>query len=139
VSVCGRSLTEIVGSKSPGGDGYLSVVSVVWWQVEVSATSWSLFQSSPTKCGASLNMIWKPRKWGGPGPLGGGAVAPKTNELCVTDRDAIETHARNGDLAQCTLVCRIRMWLTTLIFCPLFLRIPPLAEYSGAKNICAYC
>jgi len=30
------------------------VVSVVWCQVEVSATSWSLFQRSPTDCGASL-------------------------------------------------------------------------------------
>jgi len=32
----------------------LSVVSVVCCQVEVSATSWSLVQRSPTDCGASL-------------------------------------------------------------------------------------
>jgi hypothetical protein len=31
----------------------MSVVSVVCCQVEVSATGWSLFRSSPTECGAS--------------------------------------------------------------------------------------
>jgi len=35
----------------------LSVVSVVCCQVEVSATSWSLVQRSPTDCGASLHVI----------------------------------------------------------------------------------
>ena len=34
----------------PPGHGYLSVVSVVCCQVEVSATSWSLVQRSPTDC-----------------------------------------------------------------------------------------
>jgi hypothetical protein len=33
------------------------VVSVVCCQVEVSATSWSLVQRSPTDCGASLCVI----------------------------------------------------------------------------------
>jgi hypothetical protein len=37
--------------------GCLSVVSVVCCQVEVSATSWSLIQRSPTDCGASLCVI----------------------------------------------------------------------------------
>ena len=37
--------------------GYLSVVSVGCCQVEVSATSWSLVQSSPTDSGASLCVI----------------------------------------------------------------------------------
>jgi hypothetical protein len=31
----------------------LSLVSVVCWQVEVSATGWSLVQRSPTECGVS--------------------------------------------------------------------------------------
>ena len=35
----GRSPAEIVGSNPTGGHGYLSVVSVVCCQVEVSATS----------------------------------------------------------------------------------------------------
>jgi hypothetical protein len=39
--------------KSHGGHGYLSLVSVVCCQVEVSATSWSLVQRSPTVCGVS--------------------------------------------------------------------------------------
>jgi len=51
-------------------------VSVVCCQVEVSATSWSLVQRSPTDCGASLCVIWK-REWGGHGPL---AVVPETNK-----------------------------------------------------------
>ena len=41
----------------PPGHGGLSVVSVVCCQVEVSATSWSLVQRSPTDCGASLCVI----------------------------------------------------------------------------------
>jgi hypothetical protein len=51
-----------------------AVARVVCCQVEVSATSWSLVQRSPTKCGVSC-VIYKPREWGGPGPLG--AVEPK--------------------------------------------------------------
>jgi hypothetical protein len=34
----------------------------VYCQVEVSATSWSLVQSSPTDCGASLGVITKRRE-----------------------------------------------------------------------------
>jgi hypothetical protein len=41
-------------------------------QVEVSATSWSLIQRSPTDCGASLRVITKPREtrrlWPADGP-----------------------------------------------------------------------
>jgi len=42
---------------NPTGHGYLSVVSVVCCQVEVSTTSWSLVQRSTTVCGASLCVI----------------------------------------------------------------------------------
>jgi len=45
------------GFDSHRGHGYLSVASVVCCQVEVSATSWSLLQRSPTDCGASLCVI----------------------------------------------------------------------------------
>jgi hypothetical protein len=51
--VCGLSLTGIVGSNPARGHEYLSLVSVVCCQVEVSATSWSLVQRSPTECGVS--------------------------------------------------------------------------------------
>jgi hypothetical protein len=51
--VCGRSLTGIVGTNPTGGHGCLSLVSVVCCQVEVSATSWSLVQRSPTERGVS--------------------------------------------------------------------------------------
>jgi hypothetical protein len=46
-------------------------------QVEVSATSWSLVQRSPTDCSASMCVIQKPRELGGPGPLG--TIVPKTS------------------------------------------------------------
>ena len=56
--VCGRFPAEIVGSNPTGrGLGCLSVVSVVYCQVEVSAASWSMVQRSPTDCGASLCVI----------------------------------------------------------------------------------
>ena len=35
------------------GHGSLSVISVVWYQLEVSASGWSLVQGSPTECGVS--------------------------------------------------------------------------------------
>ena len=41
---------------------WMFVVSVVWCQVEVCATDWSLVQRSPTDCGASLCVIKKTRK-----------------------------------------------------------------------------
>jgi len=53
----GCSPAEIVGSNPAEGHGCLSVVSVVCCQVEVSATSRSLVQSSPTDCGVSLCVI----------------------------------------------------------------------------------
>jgi hypothetical protein len=42
--------------KSRLGHGCLSLVSVVCCQVEVSATSWSLVQRSPTECGVSKSV-----------------------------------------------------------------------------------
>ena len=45
------------GFESHRGHGCLCVGSVVCCQVEVSATSWSLVQRSPTDCGASLCVI----------------------------------------------------------------------------------
>ena len=48
-----RSLAGIASSKSAPGHRCLFVVSVVCWQVEVSATCRSLVQRSPTDCGVS--------------------------------------------------------------------------------------
>jgi hypothetical protein len=66
----------------------MSAVSVMRCQVEVSATSWSFVQRSPTACGASLCEIKKPREWGGPGPLGGCRNKNKEliSELLINDR-----------------------------------------------------
>ena len=44
-------------ARIPPGHGSPSVVSVVCCQLEVSATSWSLAERSPTDCGASLCVI----------------------------------------------------------------------------------
>jgi hypothetical protein len=41
------------GFESRRGNGCLSVVSVVCYQVKVSATSWSLVQRRPTECDVS--------------------------------------------------------------------------------------
>ena len=62
-AAAGRWPAEIMGSNPTGGHGYLSVVSVVCCQVEVSATSWSLVQRSPTDCGTSLCVIHKHQEW----------------------------------------------------------------------------
>jgi len=43
---------------------FVSVMSVVCCQVEVSATDLSLVERSPTDCGASLCVNNKPRKRG---------------------------------------------------------------------------
>jgi hypothetical protein len=66
----GSPAARLLGSwiRIPPGHGYLSVVCVLWCQVEVSATSWSLVQRSPTYCGASLCVITKPRERGGHSP-----------------------------------------------------------------------
>ena len=48
-----------LGFESHRGHGYLSVVSVVCCQAEVSATGWSLVQRSPTDCAASSCVIQK--------------------------------------------------------------------------------
>ena len=58
-----RSHTTTQHSRQDRGHGYLSVVRVVCCQVEVSATSWSLVQRSPTDCAASLCVIWKHQEW----------------------------------------------------------------------------
>jgi len=68
-------------------------------QVEVSATSRSLVQRSPTDCGASLCVIWKPREWGGHGPLGrGGGCSTKNKQKTKVNqiklRDLRETKTK---------------------------------------------
>jgi hypothetical protein len=54
---------------------------IVCGQVEVSATSWSLVQSSPTDCGASLRVTYKPQVWGGHGQRR--VASPQEKKKCV--------------------------------------------------------
>jgi hypothetical protein len=73
--VCGRSPAEIVGSNTTGGMDVLSVVSVVCCQIEVSATSWSLVQRSPTDCGG--RCVWSRNHVNGEALTHGRLLRPK--------------------------------------------------------------
>jgi len=75
VWVCSRSLAGIAGSIPVTFHGYLSFVSVVFCQVEVSASSWSLAQRSPTDYRVSeydreASIMKKPWPTGGVAPEG---------------------------------------------------------------------
>ena len=48
------------GFETRQGHGCLSFMSVVYCEVQVSATVRSLVQNSPTDCGALLCVIYKP-------------------------------------------------------------------------------
>jgi hypothetical protein len=75
--------------ESHRGHGWLSVVSVVSFQVEISATSWSPVQRSPTEFGDSLlcdiETPWVRRPWS----IGGLSRQKQTN---------IYTYVRSVDL-----------------------------------------
>jgi hypothetical protein len=58
ILVYGRSPAAIAGSNPIRGMD----ICLLCCQVEVSATSYSLVQRSPTDCGASLCVIKKPRE-----------------------------------------------------------------------------
>jgi hypothetical protein len=68
------------------GHGYLSFATVVFYQVEVSVTGWSLVQRSPTECGVSecnheASIMRRP--W----PTGGCCAMDKKNRVpnfCIT-------------------------------------------------------
>ena len=62
----------------------MSVVSVVFCQVEVSETSRSIVQRSPLKCGASLCVIQKLKERDDRGPCW--AVAPDRQTDRQTDK-----------------------------------------------------
>jgi hypothetical protein len=73
--------------KKHRGHGCLSVVSVVWCQVEVSAKSWSLVQRSPTDCGVSECDRETSTKRGGPGPYKAVESYKKKIFLALWSRD----------------------------------------------------
>jgi hypothetical protein len=62
------------------------VVCVVCCQVEVSATSWSLVQRSPTDCGATLCVIKKLRERGGHSPRCAAEPEKTTTTIIITFR-----------------------------------------------------
>jgi hypothetical protein len=87
------------GFESRLGHGCLSLVSVVCCQAEVSATSWSLVQRSPTEGGVSKTcVIVKPRKmrWPRP-PTGCRAIEKKKTPLAVEPSGDISFHSPNRE------------------------------------------
>jgi len=58
--VCGRLLVGIARSNPARGHGCLCVLSVVFCQVDVSATDRSLVQRSPTECNREASTLRKP-------------------------------------------------------------------------------
>jgi hypothetical protein len=71
-------------------------LSVVCCQVEVSATSWSLDQRSPTKYGASFCVITKLRERGDHSPLWA-AVNYSPNEFVTDSVNKIQTSEFPGN------------------------------------------
>ena len=78
----GSAAAHLLGLRVPIplGHGCLSTVSAVCCQLEFSVSSWSLVQRV-LPIVVCLNVILKPRKWGGPGSLV--AVAPQKNIINI--------------------------------------------------------
>jgi len=74
---CGRFLPGIAGSNRAGD------MCVVYCQVEVSASSWSLIQRCLTECGVSWVSSWSPVR-GGIGRIV--AVAPCSKDIYILRR-----------------------------------------------------
>ena len=91
----------------PPGAWMFVCCDCLYCQVEVSATSWSLVQRSPTDCGASLCVIKKPREWGGPGPLGG---------CCAKKKQIILYYAHLYCGIHCWLRLKAHVGLTVFLF-----------------------
>ena len=115
-------------------------------QVEVSATGWSLVQSSPTDCGSSFCVILRPREWGGPVQLG--AVAPKLIYLltpwssvllkkltgsAASQEKQISKYLRLQNLTCWFISCRrfVKTWLSTWS-----LRYHILQKLNTSNKIC---
>ena len=91
--VCVHSTAGITGSNPVWGHEWPSVVSVVFCQIQVSASSWSLFQRSLTECGLSEcdHEAWIIRN---PSPLGRGVVLLWTKNSTVIVKK-VESSGRN--------------------------------------------
>ena len=84
------------------------LVSVVCCQVEVSATSWSLVQRSPTDCGASLSVIRK-TSWMRSWPIGGCRAKNKQSSVRgvpITCFLQCSCWARAGFIINFVKICR---------------------------------
>jgi hypothetical protein len=78
----GSAAARLLGLRVRIPRGELGCLSVVCCQSEVSATSWSQVQRSPTQ---SLSVIVNLRQFGGPGPLGwGGGRCAMVNKISAS-------------------------------------------------------
>jgi hypothetical protein len=115
------------GFESHREHGCLSVVSVVCCQVEVSATSWSHFQRSPTDRGASSCVIYKPREWGDPGPLG----------RAVPNKQVIMSHNYYSNKMHTFIIKSTRYHNLYFMSCILPLHVSPrVGHLQGAQCQC---
>jgi hypothetical protein len=92
--------------------GCLSLVSVVCWEIQVSATCWSLVQRSPTKCNACLSVIVKPQEWGGPGPSRAIAPVGGGGELVATSTESSNVEMRIINFKKLS-VSTLQIWIRT--------------------------
>ena len=121
------------GFESHRGHGCLSVVSVACCQVEVSATSWSLVQRSPTVV-CKLETSWMRRPW----PTGG--VAPKTNKQApFTESTSYGVSQSPFRLWNCyTIALSLFIWHSCCPFGPVIFLIVCLACHFGSHLIAGY-
>ena len=78
--VCGGCLARICVFESDQG---LFLLSVLCYQVEISATGRSPVQRSPSDSCVSLLVIYEPQEWGGPDPRW--AFAPEEKYFLCTN------------------------------------------------------
>jgi hypothetical protein len=87
----------------------LCFVCVVCCQVEVSATSWSLVQRSPTECVSLLCVITKPRGRGGHSPRWAAESEIEKKIGNVYEHPSFQTMKVYGMCCRCLSACA-RVW-----------------------------
>ena len=110
-SAAARLLGLWVRIPRPLGHGYLSILSVMCCQLEVSATGWWRVRRSPNEWGASLCVIYKPQERAGHGPRWAAApqeISKKIPEYVIdmTRRQVHDCHymLRHSTSYCCTLL-----------------------------------
>ena len=104
------------GFESRLGHGYVSLVCVLWCQLEVSAVTWSHVQRSLTEC----DVIVKSRQCGSHDPLG--AVAPRKKNIRRCQFPRLYRISDRWMNEYCTIDRMVRKWeirSTQIKICPI--------------------